>query len=234
MSDFKPAYSTANTQVGYDEGLRSFFAGIYKYMFMAMIWTGVVAAYVARDPQMVMAIAKYNLLFVGGLLAMSFLSGFVVPKLSKSSGLAYFFVYATLIGAITSFYVYNYTGETVARAFFMTSALFGALSFFGYTTKKDISGMGTILMVGMVVAIGASFSNFFVFQSSAMMMAISAAVILLSAGIVAYTTQGLKYQYYELQGSRFMNALQILGAITLYTSFINIFWSLMNILGSSE
>jgi uncharacterized protein len=227
--------ATTRSQAVVDEGLRAYMLRIYNYMIAGLAVTGGVAWWAASSDATLAMIAQNQMLMFFGLLGMAFGAPFIINRASFGVGTAVFFGYAGLMGLVTSLYVHQYTGESVARAFFMTAGAFGALSLYGYTTKKDLSGLGSILKVGFFVIIGAVLLNAFVFQSSATDMAISVLVIVFSLGITAYETQQLQQVYYQLGGNReAVNRVSLMGALTLYISFINIFLNLLRLMGNQR
>jgi FtsH-binding integral membrane protein len=138
------------------------------------------------------------------------------------------------MGLSLSFIFLRYTGTSIARVFFITAAAFGALSLYGYTTKKDLSGWGTFLFMGVIGIILAMIVNIFL-QSPALMFAISCIGVLVFAGLTAYDTQQIKDGYYELAGDAEMLAKgAIMGALQLYLDFINMFQFLLSLAGDRE
>ncbi len=134
------------------------------------------------------------------------------------------------MGASLSTILLVYTGTSVAQVFFATAAAFGGLSLWGYTTKRDLSAMGTFLIMGLVGLIVASVINLFL-QSSAMQLVISGIGVLLFAGLTAYDTQKIKSMYFQVQGTSFMGKSVVMGALTLYLDFINMFLFLLRLFG---
>ncbi len=230
----KPNTFAQSASVGrVDEGLRQHMLRVYNLMVTALGLTGVVAYIIGSSPEMLMAVAPYQLIFAFGTLGMAIAFGFIAPKLSVGGATAYFYGFAALMGVTIAFYFAVYTSESIARAFFMAAALFGAMSLYGYTTKKDISGWAPVLMIGMLVAIGASILNLFM-GSTPLMMAVSAAVVMLSAGITAYETQQIRDVYYQGHGREALAKISIMGALTLYISFINMFLAMLRLFGSQR
>ena len=215
-----------------DEGLRSYMLSIYNYMASGVLLSGVVAllmftsgyaAAMASSPLMLLVIFSPFAI----ILAMSFgANRFGLPALQ-----AMFWAFAVLMGLSLSTIFLRYTGGSIAATFFATAGAFAGLSLFGYTTKRNLSGMGTFLIMGVVGLIIASVVNIFV-QSSALFWAISFLGVLIFAGLTAYDTQRLKEQYYHLQGSTFMGKAIVLGALTLYLDFINMFQFLLSFMGN--
>jgi FtsH-binding integral membrane protein len=148
----------------------------------------------------------------------------------RGSGLLYWSI-VSLIGASLGVLVLTYTGQSIATTFFVTAASFGALSLFGYTTKRDLSPIGSFLIVGVFGLIIASIVNMFL-RSDAMAFVISAAGVLIFAGLIAYDTQRLKAVYYELGADQAARGVATnLGALTLYINFINLFQFLLHFMG---
>ena len=142
-----------------------------------------------------------------------------------------FWGFATLMGLSMSTVFLVYTGVSIAQTFFAVTAAFAGLSLYGYTTKRDLSGLGTFLIMGVVGILVAMLLNAFVFKSGAMAMAISAIGVLLLAGLTAYDTQRIKSMYYQVQGSEMLGKTAILGALNLYLDFINMFQFLLSFMG---
>ena len=148
----------------------------------------------------------------------------------RSSGILYWSI-VSLIGASLGVLALTYTGQSIATTFFVTAASFGALSLFGYTTKRDLSPIGSFLIVGVFGLIVASIVNMFL-RSDAMAFVISAAGVLIFAGLIAYDTQRLKAAYYELGGNHAARGVATnFGALTLYINFINLFQFLLHFMG---
>ena len=240
------AGTAAGAQV--DQGLRSYMLGVYNNMVIGLGITGLVAfglylASVTNSGGVVRSGAdltefgrflyissfKYVLIFAP--LAVVFFLSFKVSMMSASTARVTFFVYAALIGASLSILGLVYAHASIARVFFITAASFGALSLYGYTTKRDLSGMGSFLMMGMFGLIIASLVNVFL-ASSGLQWAISIIGVLLFAGLTAYDTQNIKEMYYEGDGYEVAEKKSIIGALQLYIDFIGMFQFLMSIMGN--
>ncbi len=226
----------AGAAAGYDEGLRSYMLSIYNYMASGVLLTGIVALLFARGDENSLAaqifmqpgFLKYIVMFAPFALVLGL--GFGINRLSESAAKALFFVYAALMGASLSTIFLVYTGSSIASTFFATAAGFGALSLYGYTTKRDLSGFGQFLMIGLVGIIVASLINVFL-QSSGLSLAVSILGVFLFAGLTVYDTQKIKTMYYEMQGSEFLGKAAVMGALTLYLDFINLFLFLLRFMG---
>src|SRR5204863_5533157 len=163
-------------------------------------------------------------------LAVVFGLSFGINRISASTAQALFWVYAGLIGVQFSTLFLVYTGASIAQTFFAVAAGFLGLSLYGYTTKRDLSGFGTFLIMGVVGLLVAMIINLFL-QSSAMSLAISAIGVLLFAGLTAYDTQRIKSMYAHVAGTDMVGKVVIMGALSLYLDFINMFQFLLSFMG---
>lgn len=225
--------------VAYDEGLRSYMLSIYNYMASGVLLTGIVAILFSMGG----ADSPAGQIFLnGGLLAwviklspLAFIlvMSFGINKISKPMLNVLFWAFATVMGMSMSMIFLVYTGESIALTFFATAGAFAGLSLFGYTTKKDLSGFGTFLVMGVIGLLIAMVLNWFL-QSSTLAFVISGLGVLIFAGLTAYDTQRLKEQYAYLRGTEFMGKAVIMGALNLYLDFINMFMFLLQFLGSRD
>ena len=158
---------------------------------------------------------------------------FGIRSLSDTGAKALFWVYAVLMGLSLSSILLVYTGGSVAQAFFATAAGFAALSLYGYTTKRDLTAMGSFLVVGVVGLLVAMLINMFV-RSSAMDMLISFVGVLLFAGLTAYDTQRIKSGYFQVRGTAMVAKSAVMGALQLYLDFVNMFLFLLRFMGNSR
>lgn len=222
------------TSVTYYEGLRSYMLSIYNYMGSAVLLTGIVALASAMSG-LTLAIAGTPLFWVVALAPLGFILAinFGLNKMSKGTLNVLFWSFAVVFGISMSTIFLTYTGESIALTFFATAGAFAGLSLFGYTTKKDLSGFGSFLIMGLIGIIIAMVLNFFL-QSGTLAFVISVLGVLIFAGLTAYDTQRLKQQYAYLRGTEFMGKAVILGALSLYLDFVNMFMFLLQFLGSRE
>ena len=225
----------AGDAVGFDAGLRKHMLSIYNYMASGVLLTGIVALLFAASGMaaQVMTGGPLTWLIILSPLAIVFAMSFGANKFSTGTLQLMFWAFATLMGLSLSTIFLRYTGQSIATTFFATAAAFAGLSLFGYTTKKDLSGMGTFLIMGVVGILIAMVVNIFV-GSTALQMAISVLGVLIFAGLTAYDTQRLKREYFALRGTQFAGKAIILGALSLYLDFINMFQFLLSFLGSRE
>lgn len=226
-----------------DQGLRAHMLRIYNYMTGGVALTGIVAFIVS---QMVVtgngqltalgaAIYTSPLQWVVMLapLAMVFAISFGVHKFSFATQQIMFWIFAALMGLSLSSIFLVFTGESIVQVFFISAASFGALSLWGYTTKRDISGWGSFLFMGLIGIILAAIVNIFL-QSGALGFAINVIGVLVFAGLTAYDTQRLKTEYYAGAGTQLLGKMAIQGALSLYLNFINLFMMLLSLLGNRE
>ena len=217
-----------------DEGLRAHMNKVYGLMSVAMLITGAVAWGVGSNPQLVAAIFGSGLKWVVMLapLAVVFAFGAMINKMSTATAQLVFLAYSALMGLSISFIFAAYTGVSVAQTFLVTAISFAGLSLYGYTTKRDLSAMGSFLMMGLIGLIVASLINLFI-ASSALNFAISVIGVLIFAGLTAYDTQNIKNTYLQLAASDhdFVGKAAILGALQLYLDFLNLFMFLLQFMG---
>lgn len=221
-------------RAGYDMGLRKHMLSIYNYMASGVLLTGIVALLMARSG-MTAAMVGSPLMWLVVLspLAIVFAMSFGQGRFSTGTLQLLFWAFATLMGMSMSTIFLVYTQTSIATTFFATAASFAGLSLFGYTTKKDLSGFGSFLIMGLIGILIAMVINLFL-QSGPLALAISILGVLIFAGLTAYDTQRLKMQYYQLAGTDFAGKAVIMGALSLYLDFINLFQFLLSFMGSRE
>lgn len=244
-SDPRPTASAFGASVpgtrgtAYDAGLRKYMLSVYNYMASGVLLTGIVALLFAsggRDSlaaQVFLApgILKYIIMFSP--LAFVMVLSFGINRLSTGAAQMIFWAFAAIMGLSMSTIFLVYTGASIATTFFATSVAFLSLSLYGYTTKRNLQAFGTFLIMGVVGLIVASLLNLWV-QSSALQMGISAIGVLLFAGLTAYDTQRIKEMYAYVAGTDMMGKAVIMGALSLYLDFINMFQFLLSFMGNRE
>lgn len=221
-----------------DEGLRAHMNKVYGLMSVAMVLTGGVAWAVGTNDAMLSAIfgtpLRWVVMFAP--LIMVFAFSAMINRLSAAAAQLFFYTFAALMGLSISFIFAVYTGVSIALTFFATAIAFASLSLYGYTTKRDLSGMGTFLMMGLIGLIVASIVNIFM-GSSALQFAISVIGILIFAGLTAYDTQSIKNEYVQHAAAMdqdWLGKSAIMGALRLYLDFINMFMFLLSFMGNRE
>ncbi|HEX8301523.1 Bax inhibitor-1/YccA family protein [Sphingomonas sp.] len=222
-----------------DAGLRAYMLSVYNYMASGVLLTGLVSLLFAKsgyvyslftETGQMSALGWIVLLApLGVVMAMSFGQN----RMATATLQLLFWVYSFLMGLSLSTIFLVYTDTSIAQVFFATAAGFAGLSLWGYTTKKDLSGFGTFLIMGLVGIIVASLINLFL-RSEAMQFVISVAGVLIFAGLTAYDTQKIKGLYDYVAGTDMVGKAVIMGALTLYLDFINMFLFLLRLFGSSR
>ena len=240
MSDYRntPLRSVSNAQVGadIDEGLRTYMLRVYNLMAVGLGITGVTAygtyAYALSNPAFAQAIYGGPMKWVVMLapLALVFFLSFRINSMSVSTAQTTFWGYAALLGVSLSSIFLIYTGQSITQTFFITATTFGAMSLYGYTTKKDLTSWGSFLFMGLIGILIASVVNIFL-ASSAMSFAISVIGVLVFTGLTAYDTQKIKEGYYKADDSDTAGRKAIIGALNLYLDFINLFIMLLRLFG---
>lgn len=212
-----------------DQGLKSYMLRVYNYMAGALGLSGVVAYMVGTNEVLMQAIFGTPLAFVVMLAPLGFVWFFSakVHSMSVSAAQTCFWVFAGLMGVSIAYIFAVYTGASIARVFFITASVFGGMSLYGYTTKRDLSGWGSFLFMGLLGIIIASLVNIFL-KSSALDFAVSIIGVLVFVGLTAYDTQRIKQTYYQLSGDTLAKAA-IMGALSLYMDFINLFMMLLRL-----
>lgn len=215
-----------------DQGLRAHMLKVYNYMASGLALTGVVAMFTASSEAMLGAIFGTPLQWVVILAPLAFVLvlSFGINKLSTPAAQGLFWAFAFVMGLSMASIFLVYTGSSIARVFFISASMFAGMSLYGYTTKRDLSGFGSFLFMGLIGLIIASVVNIFL-ASSALDFVISAAGVLIFVGLTAYDTQKIKSIYSEMDGQDVAAKKAIMGALTLYLDFINLFIMLLRLFG---
>lgn len=219
-----------------DAGLRAHMNKVYGLMSVAMLITGAVAFFVGTNDAILSAIfgspIRYVVMFAP--LAVVFGMSSMISRMSQATAQAVFWLFAGLMGLSISYIFAVYTGISITQTFLVTAIAFAGLSLYGYTTKKDLSGMGTFLIMGVIGLIVASIVNMFL-QSGAVAFAISTLGVLIFAGLTAYDTQKIKSTYlaHAHHGDiEWLGKAAIMGALSLYLDFLNMFMFLLSFMGN--
>jgi FtsH-binding integral membrane protein len=254
MSDFDRNYAAARRGVGadravaIDQGLRAYMIRVYNNMALGVALTGVVAwvafqaaggdaiQLTARGVVGATAFGQLILSFPGqivlflGTLGLVFMISWRIDRLQPSTAFALFMLYAGLLGVMLSSIFVVYTGVSISRTFFISAASFGALSLYGYTTQRDLSPIGAFLMMGVIGIILAMLVNMFL-QSTQLDLVISAIGVLCFAGLTAWDTQRIKEMYNPMEDGTIVGRKAVMGALSLYLDFINLFLFMLRFLG---
>jgi len=253
MAELRNFQTGTQSGVMIDQGLRSYMLKVYNLMMFGVGITGV-AAYVTtlltttNDPSQAAATMRGGVmltqlgvaLYTSPLqwvvmlapLALVFFLSFRIDKMSVSAAQGTFWAYAALLGVSLSSILLVYTAASITQTFFVTAASFGALSLYGYTTKRDLSGMGSFLVMGLFGIILASIVNIFL-KSAAINFVVSALGVVIFTGLTAWDTQKIKNTYYQIGGDTAVaGKAAIMGALSLYLDFLNIFLFLLRFMGN--
>ena len=257
MSNFDPNYavrgvSTDRTAAEIDQGLRSYMIAVYNYMAIGVALTGVAAwlAYTmaggdAINPrniagtatpfgQMIYSTFGLIVMFIGTF-GLVMLISFMIERLSPAMALGLFMLYAALLGVFLSTIFLQYTGASITRVFFISAASFGALSLYGYTTQRDLSAFGSFLTIGLVGLVLAVLAEIvlaaFGIRSNAFSFIISVLGVLIFAGLTAWDTQKIKEMYDVNEDGSMTARKAVMGALTLYLDFINLFLFMLRLIG---
>jgi uncharacterized protein len=248
MSDFDRNIATARSgyrtdQVTIDAGLRAYMIRVYNYMTAGVALTGLVAwftfsAAVTQTAAGLQLTPFGHAIFGSGLmwilvlapLGLVMLLSFGINRLSAGTALTVFFVYAGLLGLSLASIFLVYTHASITRVFFISAATFGAMSLYGYTTKRDLTGVGSFMFMGLIGIIIASLVNIFL-QSSGLYWAISVIGVIIFVGLTAYDTQSIKEMYSPMDDGTIAGRKAVMGALRLYLDFINLFLMLLRIFG---
>jgi FtsH-binding integral membrane protein len=236
--------TTAETHV-IDEGLRAYMLKVYNYMASGILITGFISLILFKfsvvtteDGSIASLTSLGNVLYNSALmwvvmlapLGVVFYMSFGIKNMSAAKAQTTFWVFAALMGASLSSIFLIYTGASITRVFFITSGTFGAMSIYGYTTKRDLTKLGSFLMMGLFGIIIASIVNMFM-KSTMMYYVISILGVLIFVGLTAYDTQKIKNMYLASDSGEVMGKKAVMGALTLYLDFINLFIMLLRLFG---
>jgi hypothetical protein len=248
MSDFDRNIATARSgyrtdQVAVDAGLRAYMIRVYNYMTAGVALTGLVAwftfsaAVTQTSAGLVLTPFGQNIfhgplmwLFILAPLGLVMLISFGINRLSAGTALTLFFVYAGLLGISLASIFLVYTGASITRVFFISATTFGAMSLYGYTTKRDLTAIGSFLFMGLIGIIIASLVNMFL-QSSGLYWVISVLGVLIFVGLTAYDTQKIKELYSPMDDGTVAGRKAVMGALRLYLDFINLFLMMLRLFG---
>ncbi len=228
-----------------DEGLRSYMLKVYNYMSSGVFLTGFISlllfklSVVTNSEGAIIGLTNIgNALYNSALkwivmlapLGIVFYMSFGIAKMSSSKAQTTFWIFAALMGASLSSIFLVYTGTSITRVFFITAGTFGAMSIYGYTTKRDLTKLGSFLMMGLIGIIIASIVNIFM-KSTMMYFVISIIGVLVFVGLTAYDTQKIKNMYLVSDSGEVLGKKAVMGALTLYLDFINLFIMLLRLFG---
>jgi uncharacterized protein len=226
------AYNTHEQQ--YDMGLRNYLLGVFSNMSIALVISGIVSAWIGLSPELAQYVWGSPLKWVAVFapLGLSLIFAFVIDKIDSAAAKMFLWVFAAAMGLSLSSIFLIFKLGSIFQVFFISAATFGSMALWGYTTKRDLSSMGSFLMMGLIGLMIAGIVNIFL-QSSIMTLAISAIGVLIFTLLTAYDMQTIKETYYDSYGEEREKA-GVVGALNLYLDFINIFINLLQLLGEKK
>ena len=233
MDYTRTGYAQAREATRYDEGLRAYMLSVYNNMALALGITGAVAFLTSISTSIQHLLYGTPLAWVVALspLVMVFMMGSRIISYSVQQARTMLGVFSALMGLSLGSIFMIYTDESIAKVFFITASVFGTMSLYGYTTKKDLTSWGSFLMMGLIGVIIASLVNIFL-GSTMIAFVVSILSVVIFTGLTAYDTQALKQTYYQVSASgEVANKAAVFGALTLYLDFINLFISLLRFFG---
>ena len=232
------SYTSAVERGGIDEGLRGFMVKVYNYMAAGLCLTALVAYLIANTSLIDQAAGTVSLSGLGWLLLiapliMIFAFQWVVTKGSPAQVNGVFWLFSAVMGASLTPTLLMYTASSMTRVFLITAAMFGAMSLYGYTTKRDLTGLGSFLIMGLIGLIIATIVNMFM-QSEAMYYALSYIGVAIFVGLTAYDTQTIRNMYASADSDDVVTRKAVSGALSLYLDFINLFLYLLRLMGDRK
>lgn len=228
--------SSASRTATFDSALRDYMVKVYQHMSVALVISGLVAFLVSSSPQLMQAIFGTPLAYVVMFAPLVFVIffGFKLNSMSSEKARGYLYFYAGLMGLSLATIFVVYTGASITRVFLITASTFGAMSLYGYSTKKDLTSFGSFLIMGLIGIMIASLVNIFL-KSSGLDFAISLIGVFIFIGLTAYDTQRIKQTYYHFAGNdEMVNKMAVIGALSLYMDFINLFIMLLRFFGERK
>lgn len=235
MTTASPFSRLNQASAAFDTELRAYMLGIYRNMGLGLALTGLVALGVAATPPLAALIFGTPLKWVAIFAPLAFVMffSFRIDRMTTAGARTAFFAFAGVMGVSMASIFLVFTKLSIASAFFTAAAMFAGLSLWGYTTKRDLTGLGSFLMVGLIAVIGVSLVNLFL-GSSMLQMLVSIVGVVVFAGLTAWDTQRLKSEFVEYRGHQALEKMAIMGALSLYLNLINMFQLLLGLMGQRE
>jgi len=245
MIDYTKSLGVESGRKSFDEGLRSYMLRVYNFMAAGVALTGIMAfatlnfapltaiMYNIGPEGQVFGLSSLGTVLTFAPLGIAIFFFMGIGRISVQTAQALFWAYAAVMGMSLSYLGLVYTGQSIAKTFFIAGAVFASMSIYGYTTQKDLTSMASFLIMGLIGLIIASLVNLFL-RSSAIEFATSLIGVGIFMGLIAYDTQKLKSIYYQAGGSEMGQKMAIVGAFSLYLDFINLFLHLLRLLGDRK
>jgi FtsH-binding integral membrane protein len=230
-----PAQAQGDTGIAFDAGLRRHMLGIYNNMALGLVVTGLVAFGIASTPALYQPIFGTPLKWAAMFAPLAFVMflSFRMERMSVASARTAFFAFAAVMGVSMAAVFLSFTGASIARTFFIAASMFMGMSLWGYTTKRDLTGWSSFLFMGLIGVVVASVVNLFL-GSTMLQLVVSFAGIIVFVGLTAWDTQRAKSDYLAFAGTAHAEKLGIMGALSLYLNFVNLFQLLLTFFGQRE
>lgn len=244
MDFMKQSFSAQSKAVSYDKGLREYMVGVFGNMCLALIITGLVSFLLGYRPELMALFYTQTAKGGIGLSGLGWIATFApivfillfnykIQSMSTNTARVMLWLYSALLGISLSPLFLMYTGESVAKIFFITSSLFAAMCIYGYTTKRDLTSFGAFFFMGLIGVLLASLVNMFL-QSPAIEFVVSIITVLVFTGLTAYDVQRITNIYYGVPASEMRDKAAVLGALSLYMNFINLFIAMLKLFGNRK
>lgn len=228
--------TSASRTASFDSALRDYMVKVYQYMSIALGISGLIAFATSSSPEIMRVLfgTPIGYLIMFAPLVFVIVLGFKINSISSEKAKTYLWIYSGLMGLSMSTIFMIYTATSITRVFLISASTFGAMSIYGYTTKKDLTNFGSFLIMGLIGIVIASLVNIFL-KSSALYFAVSIIGVFIFIGLTAYDTQKIKQNYYHYAGNDEMtNKMAVIGALSLYMDFINLFMMLLRFFGERK
>lgn len=229
-----PGYG-ASRPVETDAGLRAHMLGVFRNMGLGLVITGLVAAFIGDSPPLAALIFGTPLKWVAifAPLAFVFFFSFRIDRMTTAGARMAFWAFSAVMGVSLASVFLVFTGGSIAQAFFSAAVMFLGMTLWGYTTQRDLTKMGSFLIMGLIGILVASLINLFI-GSSAMAMVVSILAVVIFTGLTAWDVQRIKSDYFHYAGTQVAAKMQVMGALSLYLNFVNLFQALLSLTGERE
>jgi FtsH-binding integral membrane protein len=243
MSSIKHSFAAQSKSVSFDQGLREYMVGVFGNMCLALVITGLVSFFVYSNPNISalfysQTATGYSFSGLGWVVALApvafvFFFSYKISSMSTDTARVMLWVYSALMGLSLSTVFIAFTGESIAKIFFITASMFASMCIYGYTTKRDLTGMGSFMLMGLIGVLLASLVNFFLpTPSPALGFVVSILSVIIFTGLTAYNVQRITNIYWSLPSGSDRDKAAVMGALNLYLDFINIFLALLRLFGN--
>ncbi len=215
----------------FDMGLRKHMIAVYNFMMLGLAVSGGVAWYIAHDRALLQEVYRFHTLVMFAPLAFILVLQFGINRLSVAAAQLIFLAFSAVMGVSLTWIFLEYSKHSITEVFFITAGMFAGTSLYGYTTKANLTGIGSFMMMGLIGIIIAGLVNVFLLHSAMFDFAVSIACVIVFTGLTAYSTQAIRNNYSSAYGAASNTKMALLGALTLYMNFINLFLTMLRLFG---